>query len=73
MITPIFATSVSASWELVAADVERVQFEWAARCLPNLRQMASALETFALSKAWYLTQILPMPAAIANRLRSAVS
>jgi hypothetical protein len=73
MVTPVFATSVSASWELVAAGVERVLLEWAARRLPTLRQRARALETFALSRAWYLAQIIPMPPAVASRLRRAVS
>jgi hypothetical protein len=73
MVTPVFAASVAASWELVAAGVERVLLEWAARRLPTLRQRARALETFALSKAWYLAQIIPMPPAVANRLRRAVS
>jgi hypothetical protein len=73
MVTPVFATSVSASWELVAAGVERVLLEWAARRLPTLRQRARALETFALSKVWYLAQIIPMPPAVADRLRRAVS
>jgi hypothetical protein len=73
MVTPVFATSVSASWELVTAGVERVLLEWAARRLPTLRQRARALETFALSKVWYLAQIIPMPSAVASRLRRAVS
>jgi hypothetical protein len=73
MVTPVFAASVAASWDLVAAGVERVLLEWAARRLPTLRHRARALETFALSKAWYLAQIIPMPPAVASRLRRAVS
>jgi hypothetical protein len=73
VVTPVCTTSVSASWELVVAGVERVLLEWAARRLPTLRRRARALDTFALSKAWYLAQILPMPATVAIRLCRAVS
>ncbi len=38
VVTPVFATSVSASWEMVASGVERVLLEWPlAACLPFAR------------------------------------
>ncbi len=40
---------------------------------PTLRQRAAAVETFAVSKAWYLAQILPLPSSAAARLRRAIS
>jgi hypothetical protein len=55
---PVFASTVSASWDRVAAGVERALQMWSARRLPTLRQRSLAVETFALSKAWYLAQIL---------------
>ncbi len=62
-----------ASWELVATGVERVLLEWATSHLPTLLQRARALEAFALSKVWYLAQILPMPTGIASHLRRVVT
>jgi hypothetical protein len=58
--TPVFSSTVSVSWDRVAAGVERVLQIWSARRLPTLRQRSLAVETFALSKAWYLAQILPL-------------
>jgi hypothetical protein len=70
LVTPIFvatiAATVAAYWDLVAAGVERVLLEWAACRLPTLCQWAKALESFALSKAWHLVQILSMSAVFAT-------
>jgi hypothetical protein len=69
--TPAFASTISASWDRVAAGVERALQMWAARRLPTLRQRSLAVETFALSKAWYMAQILPLPPSTAAPLRRA--
>ncbi len=69
--TPVFSATVSVSWDRVAAGVERALQMWSARRLPTLRQRSLAVETFALSKAWYLAQILPLPPDTATRLRRA--
>jgi hypothetical protein len=69
--TPVFSSTVSVSWDRVTAGVERALQMWSARRLPTLRQCSSAVETFALSKAWYLAQILPLPPATTARLRRA--
>ncbi len=69
--TPVFNSTVSVSWDRVAAGVERALQMWSTRRLPTLRQRSLAVETFALSKAWYLAQILPLPPAPTARLRRA--
>jgi hypothetical protein len=66
--TPVFNSTVSVSWDRVAAGVERAP---TAHRLPTLRQRSLAVETFALSKTWYLAQILPLPPAPAAHLRRA--
>jgi hypothetical protein len=72
-LPPQFAATLAASWDLVIGGIEKVLREWATRRLPTLRQRAAAVETFAVSKAWYLAQILPLPSTAAARLRRAIS
>jgi hypothetical protein len=71
VFTPTHKGTVSASWDRVIAGIEKVLSMWQARGLPTLRQKAQALEVYALSKAWYLAQILPLPKASAARLQRA--
>ncbi len=59
--TPVFNSTVSVSWDRVAAGVERVLQMWSARRLPTLRQRSLAVETFALSKAYTLPKSCPSP------------
>jgi hypothetical protein len=66
-----YRDTVAASWDRVIGGVERTLALWMARRLPTLCQRAQALEVYALSRAWYLAQILPLPAAQAGRLRRA--
>ncbi len=72
VIAPQFAATLAASWDLVIGGNEKVLRDWATRHLPTLRQRAAAVETFAVAKAWYLAQILPLPSAAAARLRRAI-
>jgi hypothetical protein len=72
LVGPQFSVTIAASWDFVIGGIEKVLRELTARRLPTLRQRAAALEAFAVSKAWYLAQILPLPAAAATRLRRAV-
>jgi hypothetical protein len=62
--TQVFNSTVSASWDRVAAGVERVLQMWSARRLPTLCQRSLVVESFALSKVWYL----PLPPTPAVRL-----
>jgi hypothetical protein len=72
LVAPQFSATLAACWDFVIGGIEKVLRELTARRLPTLRQQAVALETFAVSKAWYLAQILPLPATAATRLRCAV-
>jgi hypothetical protein len=59
--TSVFTSTVAASWDQIIAWVEHVLQMWPACHLPTLRQRSAAIETFALLKACYLAQILPLP------------
>ncbi len=63
--------TVQASWDRVLTGIEGVLRQWTARHLPTLLQRSQVLEVFALSKAWYMAQILPLPASFVGRLKRA--
>ncbi len=69
---PDFTSTVQLSWERVVGGLEATLRLWTSRSLPHLMQKKEVLHTYALSKLWYLAQILPLPAAFLRRiLRSA--
>jgi hypothetical protein len=39
--------------------------------MDTLQKCSRAIETFALSQAWYMAQILPMPQRVADQLERA--
>jgi hypothetical protein len=71
VFTPTHKGTVAASWDRVIGGIEKVLHIWQALSLPMLRQKAQALEIYALSKAWYLAQILPLSKPMATRLQKA--
>lgn len=58
---PGFAATITASWDWVISDLGCVLQMWSARRIPTLFRWLVAIETLALSKAWYLVEILPLP------------
>jgi hypothetical protein len=69
VMAPQFSATLAVSWDLVIGGIEKVLRELTARRLPMQRQRAAALETFVVSKAWFLAQILPLPNSAAACLR----
>ncbi len=70
--TARYGETVQASWNRTVLGIERTLGLWAARDLPTLLQRSQVIETFLLSKAWYLAQILPLPSSFVGRLKRAV-
>ncbi len=60
---------MTASLDRVIAGIKKVLGMWQAQGLPTLRQEVHALEVYALSKAWNLAQILPLPKTLAAQLQ----
>ena len=63
--------NVTASWTTCTRGVTAALNFWASRHILTLRLRRDALETFALSKLCYLSQILPMPSQVAQQLTMA--
>jgi hypothetical protein len=62
-ITPLFAASVEATWDRVLSGIEATLCFWRGRRLETLLQRVQILETYALSKAWYFAQAMPLPSS----------
>ncbi len=80
-ISPVFSTTVQLSWDSVLSGLERTLQSWRTRRLETLQQRVQVLETFVLSRAWYIAHLFPMPTspalightAPATRLRRLVA
>jgi len=70
---PRLEDTMARTWDRVAAGVEKTLGTWGARRLATLQQRRLVVETYALSKAWYVAQILPMSQEVAARLERAAS
>jgi hypothetical protein len=52
---------------------EKVLFSWQSRQLETLAQRVEVAKTFALSKLYYVSQVLPLPAKVAKKINSSLS
>ncbi len=71
--TPNFEATQRVSWERTVGGLEATLRMWAARALPYLSQRRQILHVYALSKLWYLAQILPLPQLALRRILRAAS
>ena len=62
-------TSVS-TWKAVSAGFRNCLSSWKARDLPTLSSRVFVLKIFALSKLWYVAQVLPLPASTARVVKA---
>lgn len=70
---PDFQSTVQLSWDKTVGGLEATLAMWKIRNLPFLSQKRQVLHTFALSKLWYLAQILPLPKPFQKRILRAAS
>jgi len=60
-VTAYPEATLTKTWDrVVAGTVKAIINHWRTRELPNLQVRKTALEAFALSKLWYVAQILPL-------------
>ena len=81
-VTPLFSSTVQLSWDHTLSGMEATLNSWRTRNLETLAQRVQVLETFVLSKAWYIAHLLPLATeaagppplvALAVRLRRLVT
>ena len=58
---PKFVDTLNHSWQECFQGFNKCIQSWSSRNLPTLLQRVRVLNVFALSKLWYLAQVLPLP------------
>ena len=72
-VCPQFSDTASRIWETVFRGFQCTLFAWEGRALCTLQQRVTLTNTFALSKLWYVAQVLPLPPAMTKKVESAIS
>ena len=52
---------------------QKTIFSWRLGLLSTLQQSVTVIQTFALSKVWYVAQVLPLPSSVAKKMDSLIS
>ena len=73
VICPEYSDTLRRSWEKVFRGFQKTIFAWRSRLLNTLQQRVIAVQTYALSRLWYVAQVLPLPSAMTKRIESLVS
>ena len=73
LICPQYAATLRCSWESVFRGFQRTLYSWQSRALSTLAQRVKVAKVFALSKLWYVAQVLPLPLAVLRKIESALS
>ena len=72
-ICPNYKDTLAKTWDRVVRGFEQVLFSWQSRQLDTLSQRVQVARTFALSKLYYVAQVLPLPSEHKRRVESILS
>ena len=72
-ICPTYKDTATKTWKRVVRGFEQVLFSWESRQLETLSQRVQVVRTFALSKLYYVAQVLPLPAEHRRKVESRIS
>ena len=67
-VCPQYSETLRCTWEAVFQGFQRRLFSWESRLLNTLQQRVAVAQTFALSKLWYVAQLLPLPSALLKKI-----
>ena len=73
LVCPKYADTLSCSWDAVFRGFQRTLYSWESRTLTTLQQRVKVAQVFALSKLWYVAQVLPLPQGFLRKIESALS
>ena len=62
ILTPSYKEILRLNWDKVVDKFRKCLLGWKTRALPSLEQRIFVLETYGLSKFWYVAAVLPLPA-----------
>ena len=72
-ICSTYQQTLTKTWEKVVRGFEQVLFSWESRQLETLSQRVQVARTFALSKLYYVAQVLPLPGEHRRKVESRLS
>ena len=72
-VCPQYSDTLRCTWEAVFKGFRSRLFSWESRALNTLQQRVDVSKTFALSKLWYVAQVLPLPTDVLRNIESALS
>ena len=72
-ICSTYQQTLKQTWERVVKGFQRVLFSWQSRQLETLAQRVEVTKTFALSKLYYVAQVLPLPNKYRKQIDSSLS
>ena len=72
-ICPTYQQTVKQTWDRVLKGFQRTLFAWQSRQLETLGQRVEVTKTFALSKLYYVAQVLPLPDKYRRQIDSSLS
>jgi hypothetical protein len=73
ILTPEYKTTLRRTWEVTFCGFQRTIFSWKKRSFDSMSQRVEAVKTFAMSKLWYVCQVLPLPHTFAKKIESLTS
>ena len=73
ILTPDYESTLKRTWEETFRGCQKTIFLWKQRTFDTMRQRVEVSQTFALSKLWYICQILPLPPTIAKKIEAPLS
>ena len=68
-----FPETQQLTWEKVFCCAEKTLFSWDSRLLFTLQDRVSVVQTYSLSKLWYVAQVLPLTNRMAKKFEKLVS
>ena len=70
---PTYKQTLRQTWERVVRGFQRVLFSWQSKQLETLAQRVEVTRTIALSKLYYVAQVLPLPHEFKRQIDSSLS
>ena len=72
-ICSTYQQTLKKTWDRVGEGFQNVLFSWQSRHLETLSQRVEVAKTFALSKLYYVAQVLPLPDKCRRKISSSLS
>ena len=72
-ICQTYQETLKCTWDNVITGFEKVLFSWSTRTLETLNQRVEVAKMFAMSKLYYVSQVLPLSTKMRKRIEKSLS